>query len=66
MERKLLNRLMLIAIGGLIFAGILFICLCIASETKNNTELFLALGCGLLANLFNIVRCILLETGDKR
>lgn len=56
MDNELLDRLMKIAITGLFLAGMIFICLCLFSKTKNNTLLFSALSCNVLAGLFNIIR----------
>lgn len=56
MNNQLLNRLMWIAITGLLLAGIIFIGLFIFSNFKDNALLFAALFCNVLAGLFNIIR----------
>lgn len=56
MDNELQNRLLWIAVTGLFLAGVIFIGLFLLSETKNNTLLYVALFCNLLAGLFNIIR----------
>lgn len=56
MDNELQNRLLWIAVTGLFLAGVIFIGLFLFSETKNNTLLYAALFCNLLAGLFNIIR----------
>lgn len=56
MDKELLNRLLWISITGLFLAGVIFIGLFLFSETKDNTLLFVALFCNVLAGLFNTIR----------
>ncbi len=56
MDNELRNRLLWIAITGLFLAGVIFIGLFLFSETKDNTLLFSALTCNVLAGLFNIIK----------
>lgn len=56
MDNELLNRLLKIAIIGLIVAGLIFISLYLFSEIKNATFLLFAAMCFVLAILFNIIR----------
>lgn len=55
-DQKMRDRLLLIASIGLTAAGIIFLCLSIFTEPKNNVYLCAALGTILLANLFNLLR----------
>lgn len=56
MDKKLLDRLLWISITGLFLAGIIFISVFLLSDDKDNIMLFAALGCNVLAGLFNCVR----------
>lgn len=56
MNDKIIRRLLIIASAGLAVSGIIFSCIYIFEETKNNTYLCLALGSIVLSNLFNVVR----------
>lgn len=56
MNKELINRLLGIAVGGLLIAGILFLGLQLFGENENKVKLILGLFCVTLANLFNIVR----------
>lgn len=56
MDKKLLDRLMWIAITGMFLAAIIFICLFLFSSSGENIFLFAAIACNVLAGLFNCVR----------
>ncbi len=56
MSKELINRLLSIAVGGLLLAGILFLGLQLFGEKENKINLALGLFCVTLGNLFNIVR----------
>lgn len=56
MNKELINRLLGIAVGGLLIAGILFLGLQLFGENENKVKLIIGLFCVTLANLFNIVR----------
>lgn len=56
MDNKMLDRLMWIAITGLFLAGIIFIGLFLFSNFKENSLLFAAIFCNVLAGLFNCAR----------
>ncbi len=56
MDKKLLNRLMLISIVGLNLAAVIFICIYIFTQDKDYTLLTFALGCNVLAGLFYAVK----------
>ena len=56
MDNELLDRLMWIAITGLLLAGAIFIGLYFFQGREDNALLFAALFCILLAGLFNIIR----------
>ena len=56
MEKKQIEKLLLIASLLLLIAGIVFLCISIFGESENTTPLACALGCILLANLFNVIR----------
>ncbi|HBA48237.1 MAG TPA: hypothetical protein DCZ91_10665 [Lachnospiraceae bacterium] len=56
MNRELIKRLLGIAVGGLLIAGILFLGLQLFGENENKTNLIVGLFCVTLGNLFNIVR----------
>lgn len=56
MDKKLLNRLMLISIVGLISAAVIFICVYIFGQDKNNSLLMAAMGCNVLAGIFFAVK----------
>lgn len=56
MNKELRDRLMWISITGLFIASIIFIVVFILSDFKENTLLFAAIFCNVLAGLFNVVR----------
>ncbi len=56
MDKKLLNRLMLISIVGLIAAAVIFVCVFIFSQDKDYALLMAAMGCGVLAGIFFAVK----------
>ncbi len=56
MDKKLANRLLGIAAGGLLSAGILFLGLELFRNRENNMYLLAGLSCVSLGNLFNIAR----------
>lgn len=56
MDRNMTKRLLLISSIGLCVAGIIFLCLSIFTEPKNNTYLCIALGSIVLSNLLNVIR----------
>lgn len=56
MDRKVIERLFIIAQVGLAVAGILFLCVAIFSDEKDNTSLCAALACIIISNLFQVIR----------
>lgn len=56
MNKELANRLLGIAVGGLLSAGILFLGLQLFGNKENNMYLLVGLSCVSLGNLLNIVR----------
>lgn len=56
MDKKLLNRLMVISISGLILAAVIFVCIYIFTPDKDNTLLAFAIGCNVLAGIFFAVK----------
>lgn len=56
MDKTILNRLMIIASIGLEIAGIVFLCISIFGNGESTRPLACALGCILLASLFNLIR----------
>ena len=56
MKEETVKRLLIIASLGLAVAGIIFLCMAIFTAEKNNAYLYVALGCVVLSNLFNIIR----------
>lgn len=56
MDKKVLNRLFIIASIGLSIAGIIFLCIGIFDGNDTTASLAAALPCILLSNLFNILR----------
>lgn len=56
MDQKTINILLIISSMGLLVSGVIFLCLSIFTEPKNNTYLCVALGCIVLSNLFNLIR----------
>lgn len=55
MNKKVINRLLLIVKICLIISGITFICLSIFTEEKNNNYLIISLVSTMLANIMNIL-----------
>ena len=56
MDKKVLNKLFIIASLGLIIAGGIFLCISIFDGNETTTPLAIALACILLSNLFNTLR----------
>lgn len=56
MDNELLDRLMWIAITGLLLAGVISIGVYVFEGRKDNALLFATLFCNVLAGLFNIIR----------
>lgn len=56
MVNKLIKRLLVIANIGLLIAGAIFLGISIFSETKDTTNLAVALGCIIMANVFNLIK----------
>ena len=56
MDKNTQSKLYLIASVGFAAAGIIFLCLSIFTEPKNNTYLAIALAGTVLSNLFNVIR----------
>ncbi len=56
MDKKLLSRLMLISIVGLISAAVIFFGIYIFAQDKNNSLLMGAIGCSVLAGIFFAVK----------
>ena len=56
MNEKTINKLLIIASVGLDISTIIFICLYIFTNAKDNMYLYISLFSILLANLFNIIR----------
>lgn len=52
---KLINTLLLVSSAALVTSGIIFLCLSIFTEPKNNTYLIVALGSIVISNLFNVI-----------
>ena len=65
MNKKLINTLIAIVNCTLIISGIIFLCLSIFTETKDNTYLIIALISTLIANLINVIRTALLKKDNK-
>lgn len=56
MDKKTVNTLYIIASVAFAVAGIIFLCLSIFTEPKNNTYLSIALVSVVLSNALNIIR----------
>lgn len=56
MNKQTVNKLYIIAGIGFAIAGIIFLCLSIFTEPKNNTYLCIALVSTTVSNLLNIIR----------
>ena len=56
MKTDVLNRILLIVCALLAVAGLIFVCISIFSDTKDQYSLIMGLGCVALSNLFNIIR----------
>ena len=63
MDKNAKNRLYIVASAGFAVAGILFLCLSIFTEPKNNTYLCIALASVVLSNLCNVIRA---QTNKKQ
>ncbi|MDO4493797.1 MAG: hypothetical protein Q4C53_07940 [Clostridia bacterium] len=56
MERKTTERLLAVASALLFLAALVFLIVCLFGGGARTTWLGCALGCSLLANLFNLIR----------
>lgn len=56
MDKKLISKLLTIASVGLLVSAIIFICLCIFADEKNNVYLLISLSSLILSSLFNIIK----------
>ena len=56
MDKKLISKLLTIASVALLVSAIIFICLCIFADEKNNVYLFISLSSNVLSGLFNIIK----------
>lgn len=56
MNNKTGNKSSVVASVGFAVAGIIFLCLSIFTEPKNNTYLCIALASIVLSNVFNVIR----------
>lgn len=56
MDKKLISKLLTIASVGLLVSAIIFICLCIFEDEKNNVYLLISLSSLILSSLFNIIK----------
>lgn len=55
MKPKTTNKLYIVTKVGFAIAGIIFLCLSIFTEPKNNTYLCIALASTVLSNLLNVI-----------
>ena len=56
MDKKLISRLLTIGSVILLISAMIFICLCIFVDEKNNVYLFISLSSLILSSLFNIIK----------
>lgn len=56
MDKKLVSKLLTIGNVILLVLAMVFICLCIFVDEKNNVYLFIALSSLILSSLFNIIK----------
>lgn len=56
MTKEIINRILLIVCALLSVVGLIFVCISIFSEVKDEYSLIMSLGCIALSSLFNIIR----------
>ena len=56
MDKKLINKLLTIGSVILLVLAMIFICLCLFLDEKNNVCLFISLFSLILSSLFNIIK----------
>ncbi len=56
MDKKLINKLLTIGSVILLVLAMIFICLCLFLDEKNNVYLFISLFSLILSSLFNIIK----------
>ncbi len=56
MDKKLICKLLTIGSVILLILAMIFICLCIFADEKNNVYLFISLSSLILSSLFNIIK----------
>lgn len=56
MDKKLISKLLTIGSVILLISAMIFICLCILADEKNNVYLFISLSSLILSSLFNIIK----------
>ena len=56
MDKKLISKLLTIGSVILLISAMIFICLCIFTDEKNNVYLFISLSSLILSSLFNIIK----------
>ena len=56
MDKKLISKLLTIGNVILLVSAMIFICLCIFTDEKNNVYLFISLSSLILSSLFNIIK----------
>lgn len=56
MDKKLISKLLTIGSVILLISVMIFICLCIFADEKNNVYLFISLSSLILSSLFNIIK----------
>ncbi len=56
MDKKLISKLLTIGSVILLVSAMIFICLCIFTDEKNNVYLFISLSSLILSSLFNIIK----------
>lgn len=56
MDKKMISKLLTIGSVILLVSAMIFICLCIFTDEKNNVYLFISLIGLILSSLFNIIK----------
>ncbi len=56
MDKKLINKLLTIGSIILLVLAMIFICLCLFADEKNNVYFFISLFSLILSSLFNIIK----------
>lgn len=56
MDKKMISKLLTIGSVILLVSAMIFICLCIFTDEKNNVYLFISLISLILSSLFNIIK----------